>query len=265
MRELIDKVAVVTGAGSGIGRGIARALARAGMKIVAADVEAETAETCAEALRGAGAVALGVQTDVSSREQLSALRDAALSEFGSVHVVCNNAGIYIGGGALEIAESDWQWTLAVNLMGVVNGSQVFAPLLVQQGEGHIVNTASVGGWLSGPEMSAYCGSKFAVMGFTEALRSELAETGVSVSTLCPGPIDTNLDQSDRLRPDDVGPGKARSGGLRAMIDGGMEPDEVGEIVRLGIEQDREYIFTHVEFREILAAKFERALAAFDAL
>ena len=140
MKDLSDKVAVVTGAGSGIGRGIARALARAGMRVVASDVEAETAEATAEELRKSGARAIGVRTDVSSRAELTALRDAALAEFGAVHVVCNNAGIYIGGGVLEIAESDWNWTLAVNVMGVVRGCQVFGPLLVQQGEGHFIGT-----------------------------------------------------------------------------------------------------------------------------
>jgi NAD(P)-dependent dehydrogenase (short-subunit alcohol dehydrogenase family) len=265
MKELRGRVAVVTGAGSGIGRGIARALARAGMRVAVADIERETAEAVAAELAASGADALAVRTDVSSRADWLWLRDAVLREFGAVHVVCNNAGIYVGGPVLDIAESDWEWTLGVNVMGVVHGSQVFAPLLAQQGAGHIVNTASIGGWIAGPDMSAYCSSKFAVVGFSEALRAELAETGVAVSTLCPGPIDTNLDRSDRLRPEDLDPGKARSGGLRAMIDGGMEPDEVGELVRLGIEEDREYIFTHAAFRDLLSAKFERALAAFEGL
>ena len=265
MQEIEGRVAVVTGAGSGIGRGIARALAKAGAAVVVTDVEAEAADRVAKELRKQGARALARGVDVGERGALEELRETVLSELGAVHILCNNAGVFCGGPVLDMADSDWNWSLSVNLMGVVHGSQTFAPLMAQQGEGHIVNTASVGGFIAGPGMGIYCTTKFAVVGFTEALRQELAETGVGVTTLCPGPIRTRLAESDRLRPEAHRGGKATSAPLWPMIEEGMEPDEVGGLVVRGIETNAEYVFTHDAFRELFDAKFARVRAAFDAI
>ncbi|MEZ4216491.1 MAG: SDR family NAD(P)-dependent oxidoreductase [Myxococcota bacterium] len=265
MEDLRDRVAVVTGAGSGIGRGIARALAKAGARVVVTDVEEGAAAATAAAIREAGGSASSHRVDVAEAGAFERLRDAVLREHRAVHVVCNNAGIYTGGPLLDMAESDWDWSLSVNLRGVVRGSQTFAPLLVQQGEGHIVNTASVGGFLSGGGMGIYCTTKFAVVGFSEALRDELAPSGVGLSILCPGPIKTRLAESDRLRPAEHAGGKATSAPLFGMIAEGMEPDEVGEIVRRGIERAEPYIFTHDVFRGLFEERFARVLAGFDAL
>ena len=133
MQNLTGKVAVVTGGASGIGHAMATRFAAEGMKLVLVDVEAGPLAEAAKPFEASGVEVLTQQIDVSDPAKMDALAQSTLDRFGSVHVVCNNAGIYVGGGALEIAESDWRWTLDVNLMGVVNGCQVFAPLLVQQG------------------------------------------------------------------------------------------------------------------------------------
>jgi NAD(P)-dependent dehydrogenase (short-subunit alcohol dehydrogenase family) len=265
MRELKGRVAVVTGGGSGIGRGLCRAFAAEGMAVAVADVDRASAEETAAALRQGGARAIAVHTDVSDRKSVQDLAERVARDLGGVHLVCNNAGVCVGGRPLEHTEADWRWLLGVNLMGVVHGCHVFAPRLVAQGEGHLVNTASVGGLLAGPDLDVYCATKFAVVGFSEALRAELAPRGVGVSILCPGPVATRLAESERLRPRGLGASGGSSGVLTPLIEGGMDPIEVAKLVLAGVRSDAEYIFTHPEFRELLAQRFGRVLAAFDAL
>ncbi len=262
MRELAGRVAVVTGGGSGIGWGICRRLAQEGMQLAVADVDLPAAEKACAELRERGARALPVHTDVSQRRSLEALLETVLRELGDVHVVCNNAGVYTGGDPLANSEGDWRWLVDVNLMGVVNGCQVFAPHLVAKGAGQIVNTASVGGFLPAPELDAYCATKFAVVAFSEALRTRLAPSGVGVSILCPGAIRTNLARSDRLRPASAGAAGGSSKVLAPMIEEGADPLEVGEFVLRGVRENAEYIFTHAEFRDWIEARFQRVLAAF---
>jgi NAD(P)-dependent dehydrogenase (short-subunit alcohol dehydrogenase family) len=265
MRDLKGRVAVVTGGGSGIGRGLCRAFAAEGMAVAVADVDRASAEETATDLRERGTRAIAVHTDVSDRESVQELAERVAQELGGVHLVCNNAGVCIGGRPLENTEADWRWLLGVNLMGVVHGCHVFAPRLVAQGEGHIVNTASVGGFLAGPDLDVYCATKFAVVAFSEALRAELAPRGVGVSLLCPGQVATRLAESERLRPRSLGPSGGTSAMLTPLIEGGVDPIEVAKRVLAGVRSDAEYIFTHAEFRELLAERFRRVLAAFDAV
>jgi NAD(P)-dependent dehydrogenase (short-subunit alcohol dehydrogenase family) len=265
MRELRGRVAVVTGGGSGIGRGLCRGFAAEGMAVAVADVDLASAEATAAGLRERGARAIAVHTDVSDGKSVEELAQRVVAELGGVHVVCNNAGVCIGGRPLENTEADWRWLVGVNLMGVVHGCHAFAPRLVAQGEGHIVNTASVGGFLAGPDLDVYCTTKFAVVGFSEALRMELAPKGVGVSILCPGQVLTRLPESERLRPHGFGPAGGTSGMLSPFIEGGMEPDDVAPLVLAGIRGDAEYVFTHEAYRALLADRFQRVLAAFDAL
>ena len=263
MEELAGKVAVVTGGGSGIGYGMCVAFARAGMRVAVADIELETAERTAALLKQSGARAIAVRTDVSERKDVEALADRSERELGGVHVVCNNAGVFTGGDMLHASEADWQWCLGVNVMGVVHGSQIFAPRLVAQGVGHIVNTASVGAFLAEPSMSIYCTTKFAVAGFTEALRMHLARSHVGVSMLCPGPIRTNLANSERLRPHGAARGASSSEILAPMIADGMSPEQIGEIVLRGVRENADYIFTHALFRDLIEQKFARVRQAFE--
>jgi NAD(P)-dependent dehydrogenase (short-subunit alcohol dehydrogenase family) len=265
MRELRGRVAVVTGGGSGIGRGLCRGFAAEGMAVAVADVDLASAEETAAGLRKGGARAIAVHTDVSDRESVEELAARVEAELGNAHVVCNNAGVCIGGRPLENTEADWRWLVGVNLMGVVHGCHVFAPRLVAQREGHIVNTASVGGFLAGPDLDIYCTTKFAVVGFSEALRAELGPKGVGVSILCPGPVATQLSDSGRLRPRGLGPAGGTSDMLSPFIEGGMHPDELAALVLAGIRDDAEYVFTHAGFRALLDERFRRVLAAFDAL
>jgi NAD(P)-dependent dehydrogenase (short-subunit alcohol dehydrogenase family) len=263
MQDLAGKVAVVTGGGHGIGSGICRSLAAAGMRVAVADIDLPAAETVAASLREQGGKSIAVRVDVSDRDSVRQLALTTQRELGGVHVVCNNAGVLVGGAMSEITEADWQWLLSVNLMGVVHGSQRFAPILAEQGEGHIVNTASVGGFLAYPQMAIYCTTKFAVIGFSDALRQELAAKKVGVSILCPGKVRTNLAEADRLRPIGLGRAGGSSQVLSGEMEGGMDPKLVGDCVVRGIHADASYIFTHPEFRERLRAHFDGILAGFD--
>ncbi len=263
MENLDGRVAVVTGGGSGIGSGICRALAGEGVKVVVSDIDDAAAAQIADSIRGDGGTAIAVRTDVSQRADVEALARRTIAELGRVDIVCNNAGVLVGGPILETTEDDWQWLLSVNMMGVVHGSQVFAPLFLERGEGHIVNTASVGGFLSFSTLAIYCATKYAVVGYSEALHMELAPRGVGVSILCPGMVRTNLSTSDRSRPAHFGDAGGSSKELGDLSQG-MEPIEVGGHVVRGIKANAPFIFTHSDFRGMFQQKFDGVLSAFGA-
>ncbi|MEE3331985.1 MAG: SDR family NAD(P)-dependent oxidoreductase [Myxococcota bacterium] len=255
LRELSGKVAVVTGGGSGIGGGLCRRFAHNEMSVIVSDIDLPSAERTAADLRDDGAQAVAVACDVSNLSEVETLASATLDAFGRVDVVCNNAGIFLGGNIREFTEGDWNWTLAVNVMGVVHGSTVFTPYLAQQGSGHIVNTASIGGFSSDPNCAPYTTSKYAVVGYSEALRRDLAADNIGVSMLCPGPVATGIDRCDRLRPASAGESKATSKAAVPIMEIGMHPDEVGDLVVRGIGDDAPYIFTHPELGALFEARF----------
>jgi NAD(P)-dependent dehydrogenase (short-subunit alcohol dehydrogenase family) len=275
MRDLRDKIAVITGGGSGIGRGTALAFADAGMNVVVADIDEADAKAVADEVRGLGVRALAVATDVTDRTSVEALADAAWSEFGAVHLLHNNAGVFVFMRLDSMSDADWRWLLSVNLEGVVNGLQVFLPRLKEQdGERHIVNTASMAGMVAGPMLGAYNATKFAVVAISETLHAELADEGIGVSVLCPGGVNTNIfrhaierrppggrdmqwPQEMNLSREDMREG-APTLSLR-MID----PEDVGRMVRRGIEDGELYIFTHPEFEQAFRMRADRILQAFD--
>jgi len=264
MEDLAGRVAVVTGGASGIGRGMCESFASAGLGVVVADIDSAGAEEVARALRESGARAHAVAVDVSDPESVEALAAAAFDAFGAVHVVCNNAGVIVGGSLQDATDSDWRWMLDVNLGGVIHGSRAFAPRLIAQGQGgHIVNTASIGGFLSGPGLGVYCTTKFAVIGFTDALRGELEPHGIGVSALCPGGVKTRLLDADRNRPSALGDSGGRAEGLRGAIEAGIEPEEVGRHVLRGIRTNADFIFTHPDYRGLFEGRFEKILSGFD--
>ena len=197
------RVAVVTGAASGIGLGLSERFAAEGMHVVMADVEEPALSKAASALAGNGASVLPVLTDVADRAAVDALRDAAVSAFGAVHVVCNNAGVGGPHGPLwECPPGEWDWVLGVNLGGVINGVRAFMPVLLEQDAGHMVNTSSIFGVFAGT-LGPYGVSKHAVAALTETLYFNLKSLGVShvgVSVLCPGAVRTNFGTSARNRP-----------------------------------------------------------------
>jgi NAD(P)-dependent dehydrogenase (short-subunit alcohol dehydrogenase family) len=263
MRELRDKIAVVTGGANGIGSGICHALAQEGSQIVVADLDGQAAEALASELRRQGARALGLSVDVADLDSVQALADAVVAECGGVDIVCNNAGVFIGGSIRELTPDDWRWVMSVNVDGVFHGCKVFAPLLLARGAGHIVNTASVGGFLANPEAAVYATSKFAVVAFSEALRGDLAPKGVGVSILCPGAVRTRLAKSDAHRPVALGDAGNHSDILWDHIKDGIEPEQVGEIVVRGIKADVPYIFTHPdEWKPAFEERFASVLACF---
>lgn len=265
MQEFRDKVALVTGGASGIGLGIARALAREGADLVIADVDAEAATKAASELAGTGVRAIAQPTDVRDDDSVDALFGATQEAFGRLDLVFNNAGVYLGGPMADCTFDDWRFVLDVNLDGVFRVGQRAAATLRAQGEGgYVVNTASIGGFLSHGGGLAYAVSKYGVVAYSEAMRADLEAEGIGVSTLCPGPIETNLPASDRLRRDGE-----RSGGmseaLSPFIRGGMAPDDVGPIVLRGIRRGLPYIFTHDDMREAFAARFDTVLECIDRL
>ena len=262
MQDLNGKVAVVTGAGSGIGEGIARAAANAGMKVVVADIDMEKAEAVAADLGADNAMAF--QVDVSSLASVENLRDATLERFGAVHLLCNNAGVWVGAMMHDADMKDWQYLINVNLYGVIHGVKAFLPVLVAQGEGHIVNTASMGGLISGPPEGLDTTTKFAVVGLSEALLMEVADKGVGVSVLCPGLVNTNLiTQSSKVRPDELNSGIDHKQ-VAPDVANGISPLSVGEQVIDAVREGGFYVITHDDYRDIIAMRHDGILAALDA-
>lgn len=271
MKDLAGKTAVVTGGASGIGLAMAERFAMAGMKIVVADVEAPALDTAVDGLTSSGADAIGVVTDVSSIESMEALAAAANDRFGAVHVVCNNAGVggnADGSGGTGVDLADWKWVLDVNLWGVVHGHKVFLDQLIEQGEGHIVNTASMAGQF--PGHGAYSASKWAVVGITEGLFHQLQGTGVGVSCLCPGWVRTQILDSARNRPEWAAPNplddedhaveaEARREFIRDQISSGMDPAQVAELVQDAITNDSFWVFTDMTMVSALADRFSSIL------
>jgi NAD(P)-dependent dehydrogenase (short-subunit alcohol dehydrogenase family) len=265
LEQLSGKVAVVTGGASGIGKGIARRLMAQGMRVVIADVERAALDRTAAEI---GAVA--VLTDVSSRESVQALADEVLRRFGAVDVVCNNAGVGSMAHIAEMKTSDWTWLINVNLWGVIHGVDVFLPILSRnEGGGHIVNTASIGGLSTMPGLGAYCATKFAVVGLSETLAQELAGAGskVGVTILCPGPVRTNIKASARNRPASLARGGLVDTDLEKTEVGArvrwLEPDEAGDIVVRAIRRGDLYAFTHPEMKSNITDRHRVIEEAFD--
>ena len=256
MDDFEGKVAVVTGAASGIGRALATRFAREGMHVVLADVDGAALDEASGAVGaepGAGDVA-GVVTDVRDPAAVDALADAAYGRFGAVHVLCNNAGVAVGGMAWTVPADRWRWIVEVNLLGVAHGIRSFVPRMIEQGEGHVVNTASAAGLLTSPMMGPYTATKHAVVALSESLHFDLQVTGASlgVSVLCPEFVRTNIADAERVRPDDVAPAEGATnfsadqirGFLDALVDTGIDPTEVAEQVVDAVRTGRFWILTH---------------------
>ena len=261
MRDFAGKVAVVTGAASGIGRGLAERFAREGMQVVLADVQADALDATVGELQAQHLDVIGVQADVSRLDQVEALRDRALERYGKVHVLCNNAGVAADWGAAiwETTANEWEWTLGVNLYGVIHGVRAFVPLMIAQGEeGHVVNTSSIHGFSTGPGSPTYAASKHAITRITEGLFYDLAarDSRVNCSLLCPADVATDLDLAARNRPaafqDQLPPEReaeidrlSRHRYDRHQAEG-ISPAAVASVVVDGIRDERFYLLTHAE-------------------
>jgi NAD(P)-dependent dehydrogenase (short-subunit alcohol dehydrogenase family) len=269
MKELKERVAVVTGAASGIGRAMAERFAREGMKIVLADVEPGPLDEARDAVARTAAGAIAVQVDVSRPDQVDELARKTFEAFGTAHVLCNNAGIGTGGMMWQVPLTDWSWILGVNLMGVVHGVRAFVPRMIEQGEGHVVNTASVAGLLAPPGMSAYCATKHAVVAMSECLHHELsivAAGKVKVSVLCPAWVKTRIADSGRNRPG--GPAASREptqqeqmieGMIRAAVDSGIPPEVVAEKVCAAVLGETFWILTHTDTKKPIEKRMRTIL------
>jgi len=273
VKDFQDRTAAVTGAASGIGLGLARAFGERGARVALLDIESDPLAAAAEALAEAGVSARPYVVDVTDRAAMAAVASEIAEDFGPVHILCNNAGV---GSAdpLQVARGeDWDWVLAVNLNGVVNGLLAFLPGMVAHDEtAHIVNTASVAGLHAMREIGIYNTSKFAVVGLTESLRDDLADTPIGVSVLCPGFVNTNINQSRRNRQSRYGasepPRMSKTAMLeidRALKTRGMAPDALGRMVVDAVEQDLFYIVTDPTFWLPIRRRFERMAADVRAL
>ncbi len=262
MQEFRGKVAVVTGAGSGIGRALALRFAREGMQVALADLEGESLAGTA-ALIAESAPAVGTLTqvcDVSRAGDVEALADAVYERWGQVDVVCNNAGVFVGGVIWDRPVEDFEFVLGVNLWGILHGIRAFVPrMMAQDTEGHIVNTASVAGLLGAPYEAPYAVSKFAAFAATESLANDLATVGskLRASVLCPGMVHTNILDSELHRPDRLAAvttedQRAIADFLGQAVDRGMDPAEVAEQVMAALRADHFLILTHDAYPQLLA-------------
>jgi len=249
--ELKGKTAVITGGASGIGLATAIQFSKAGANLVLGDIEDGPLATQVDELRSHGATVIGVHCDVAKESDVEALRDAALKEFGAVHVIFNNAGV-AGGATIGTPKKIWDWVMSVNLDGVVNGMNAFIPLFLEQNEGHVVNTASEAGLVGVAGMGPYNASKFAVVGISESLFHELANTGknVHVSVLCPNFVRTRIFESERNMPKELASFAENPEGAEikkiaaALVNAGIDAADVAKAVEDAVVNEKFWILTH---------------------
>jgi len=268
LNELDGKVAAVTGAAGGLGRAMALAFAAEGMHLALADVDEVGLEKTRALAGHPDSKIISMRVDVSKADDVNRFAERAAAELSGIHVVCNNAGVAVSGPIWETSDAEWQWILGVNLLGVVNGVRAFAPRLIAQDEGHVVNTASVAGLISPPGMGAYCVSKHAVVTLSEALHHDLRERGsrVGVSVLCPAYVPTGIADSERNKPPDLslsGKSKerlAKEAALKkAVASGKLSADDVARAVVAAVKENRFYVLTHPGIKGAVRARMEDVL------
>jgi NAD(P)-dependent dehydrogenase (short-subunit alcohol dehydrogenase family) len=274
MNAFAGKVAVVTGGASGIGLALAARFAQAGMKIVLADIEAAPLESARAAISAQGAEVIALRTDVMREQDVRRLADAAFDAWGKVHVLCNNAGVSGGvvgaEGVWNLPLEDWDWVLGVNLRGVLHGIRHFVPRMLAQGEaGHVVNTASAAGLVTGATGAPYTVSKHGVVALSEILYKDLKARNakLSVSVLCPGWVDTRIIESERNRPDELKPSEPAAPPspqmqiwretVRGLLKNGFRPETIAGLVFDALESDTFYIVpVQPDIEDALARRLE---------
>jgi NAD(P)-dependent dehydrogenase (short-subunit alcohol dehydrogenase family) len=226
-----DRVAIVTGAASGIGLALSQQLARRGAIVTLVDVDRAPLEEAAQALASAGMRARAAVDDVTDRDAVEEVVESAVSEFGRLDFLFNNAGIGVGGEARDFAYADWKQVIDVNLFGVIHGVAAAYPLMVRQGYGHIVNIASLAGLTPLAGEISYVASKYAVVGLSHTLRAEAADLGVKVSVVCPGKIETPIYDTSRVINFD-------REAIFALWPTGISPERCAEIILRGVERNK---------------------------
>jgi len=253
MQEFAGRTAVITGGASGIGLGMARAFAKRGMQLVLADLDEELLHAAANELSDAGVLVKTQICDASKLDDVERLAETTIERFGAVHVVCSNAGVGIPTSARKMKLSDWEWIINVDLWGPIYAVKTFLPLIESQGEGHINATSSMAGLISSQMMGAYNVAKHGVVALMAATERELRakKSNVRASVLCPGPINTNISRNsvnyrpgrDKPKSDGEKAGQL-AGNIQSVLEQGMHPDEVGDLVASAIENEKFWILTH---------------------
>jgi NAD(P)-dependent dehydrogenase (short-subunit alcohol dehydrogenase family) len=271
MKELAGRVAVVTGASTGIGRSIALECARSGMHVVMASQNAERLHAAVTQVRATGARVIGVPTDVGDLSAVERLADATLAEFGAVHLLVNNAGVFRPGYLWEISLEEWEWVVRVNLWGTVYGVKVFLPHLLAQPEGHVVNVSSTGGLMTTPIQGPYTATKHAIVGLSKGLRADLGmkNAAIGVTVVCPGMVATDITS----QLETTGPGgkllavelpKEVAGlwdVMRTLTDAGIPAEDVGPMVIDAVRENRFWLLPN---GEQFFPVFEQELRALEA-
>jgi len=267
VKDLKGKTAFITGGASGLGLGMAKAFIARGMAVAIADIMPEHLEA-ARAELGAAAQCHFIRLDVTDREAFARAAEEAEAALGPVSVLCNNAGVGLLGASQQVSYADWDWVLSVNLGGVINGVQTFLPRLLERGEGHIVNTCSIGGILPGPGGIAYLTAKAGVLGLSESLLCEVRDAGIGVTAVLLGPTASNIHKVSRQRAVAFAEAALESADAEAtdapIIMGGMDPLDGGRQVVAAIERNQLYLFTHAEFRHAVQQRFDAIMSAFGA-
>jgi NAD(P)-dependent dehydrogenase (short-subunit alcohol dehydrogenase family) len=271
MQDLKGKVAFITGGVSGIGMGLAKVLAKAGMKVaITYRREDSLAPIKAWFASHPGLVLHPVKLEVTDREGWVRAADEVEAALGPIWLLCNNAGVGVI-GPMELATyDDWDWVMGVNVGGVINGVVTVVPRMIAHGQGgHVVNVSSIGGLAALGTAGVYCTSKFAVVGLSEALRSDLAEHGIGVSVYCPGPVKSNIAAAGAKRPADLAdtgyrPPDTAGGPPKGAIfrnDSWMDPEEAGEHILRAVKANELYILSHPELRDAIRERHDAIEAA----
>jgi len=270
VKDVAGKTAFITGGGAGIGLALAKVFARAGMNVVIADLRQDHLDEAVAEIEHSGAKPLALRLDVADRLAWLEAADAAERKFGNVHLLCNNAGVNIIRPMDQATPEDVDWVIDVNLRGTFNGLLTFIPRIKAHGQGgHIINTSSVAGIITGPGTAIYSATKFAIRGLSDALRYDMAPHGIGVSVLCPGTVSTRLYESEENRParfmgrvdDTVLQQRAGTGELfRKVLPLGMDPMQVAERTLECVRRNRFYILSHREVDQDIREAYDELLA-----
>ncbi|AJP71719.1 SDR family NAD(P)-dependent oxidoreductase [Sphingomonas hengshuiensis] len=268
MTKVAGRTAFITGGGSGVALGQAKVFAAAGCKIAIADIRQDHLDEAMAYFAGTDAEVMPIKLDITDRAAFAAAADAVEARLGPVELLFNTAGVSIFGPLQNATFDDWDWQLDVNLKGVINGIQTFLPRMIARNNGgHIINTASMSAFVALPNSGIYCTSKMAIRGLSECLAMDLAETGIGVSMLCPGAVNTNIHEAVLTRPAHLqqtgyyGADPERMAQLKRVIAVGMEPETLARYVLAGVEADELYILPYPEFRGTLEDIHARVMTA----
>ena len=276
MESLKNKVAFITGGGHGIGLAIGRIFAQQGARVVLADINEKRLASAKETLANADLSVETVVCDVADPDALRRAADFTLERFGKVHIVVNNAGVSLAGKPGKIPLEDWRWIVDINLMSVAYGVEIFTPLIQSHGEGgYFINTASMAGHIAGPAMSPYHATKFAVVGYSESIRADLAADNIGVSVLCPAWVRTDIHNAGVNKPsltngataDESSSNEPEAGiaDIAAVIESGIAPDDLAQWVLECMLAKRFYIFSHPSMTQHLDARAALIKADYEAI